>query len=294
MATIIWGVAFVAQSSAAEKVPTFTFNTVRSLLSVVALGAFLAMQYAIHKKKNKNRIFLHPQVIDRSVRTGVVCGIFLFLILTFQQSGIGIYPSDVAVSGRTGFIMASYVVMIALYTWIRSRTFDLLALLSTVGCVGGMYMLCFSGGFGGLYWGDGLIFLSAILYAVYIVYIDRCGNRCDGIVMSLVQFAVCAVLSAVCMLLAEKPQWSDVLHAWLPLVYTGILSGGLGYTLQIFAQKNMSPAAVSIVMSLEAVFSALAGWILLGEILSVRELFGCALVFLSVLLSQLPSFKKEK
>lgn len=294
MATMIWGVAFVAQSSAAEKVPTFTFNTVRSLLSVVALGAFLALQYAIHKKKNKNQLFLHPQVIDRSVRTGAVCGVFLFLILTFQQSGIGIYPSDVAVSGRTGFIMASYVVMIALYTWIRSRTFNLLALLSTVGCVGGMYMLCFSGGFGGLYWGDGLIFLSAILYAVYIVYIDRCGNRCDGIVMSLVQFAVCAVLSAVCMLLAEKPQWSDVLHAWLPLVYTGVLSGGLGYTLQIFAQKNMSPAAVSIVMSLEAVFSALAGWILLGEILSVREVFGCALVFLSVLLSQLPSFKKEK
>lgn len=292
IATVIWGVAFVAQSAAAENIPTFTFNAARCLLSVLALGLFFALQYVVHRVRKKDSLFRHPHVVKNSVRAGAVCGVILFFIMTTQQFGIGIYPPQVASSGRTGFIMASYVVMIALYTWLKGKKFRLTALLSTAGCTLGLYLLCFSGGFDRLYAGDAFIFLAAVLYAVYILYIDRRGNLCDGIIMSFVQFAVCGVLSAVGMLLFESPDWHDVLRAWLPLVYTGVLSGGIGYTLQIFAQKRMPPAAASIVMSLEAVFSALAGWLILNERLSTPELLGCTLVFLSVLLSQIPERKK--
>lgn len=289
IATVIWGAAFVAQSVAADNIPAFTFNSLRCFLGATALAVFLGIHYAVHRAKKKKPPFLHPQVISQSVRTGVICGVILFFTLNFQQFGIGAYPAQVAASGRTGFIMATYVVMVAIYAWIRSKKFNPLTLLSTAGCTAGMYLLCFSEGFSGLYWGDGLIFLSAICYAIYILFIDRYGRRCDGIVLSLVQFVISGALSAVCMLLFEPPQWDGILAAWVPLAYTGILSGGLGYTLQILAQKRMSPTAASIVMSLESVFAALFGWIILSETLSLSELIGCALLFVSVLISQLSS-----
>lgn len=286
MAAFIWGMAFVAQASAANSIGAFTFNATRSLL------AALFLLTVIYVRKYMRRFSAKPSeqmIPDKSKLGGLLCGVMLFLAVNLQQFGIAAYPQNVAASGRAGFLTASYVIMIAMFAWFTEKKLRPTVLLSTVGCIIGMYMLCLSGGLSNIYAGDVLILLSAVGFTGYILTIDRFSKQ-DGLKISCIQFFVCGVISLIAMLIFEKPNIHILFKAWLPIFYAGIFSSGVGYTLQILGQKTAEPAVASIVMSLESVFAALAGWIILNERLSNSEMFGCVLVFISVILAQTPDF----
>ena len=290
VAALIWGMAFVAQSSAADSIGPFTFNALRSFVGALFLLAFLAVRTASSKKAEPSP---EPTTGKRLWLGGGLCGVALFVAVNFQQLGLTVYPDGIASSGRAGFITATYVVMVALCSCFFGKKLHPLVLISTVGCLAGMYFLCLSGGFSGIYLGDLFLLLCAVCFAAHIMIVDRFSSL-DCIRLSCIQFLTCGVLSGVAMLLFEQPDLHAILAAWLPILYTGIFSSGVAYTLQMIGQKYAEPAVASIVMSLESVFSALAGWVLLHEVLSPRELLGCALVFAAVILAQVPEFLKKK
>ena len=268
LAAMIWGTAFVAQTSAADSVEPFTFNAVRSLIG----AAFLCVLIRWRGAHGQGVEYKTPEEKKYGRRAGIACGVLLFAAVNFQQFGLSSYPENVAASGRGGFLTASYVVLVALCARLTGRRLHPLVLLSALGCVAGLYLLCLSGGISGLYLGDGLMLICALFFTVHVLTIDHF-SRADSVKTSCIQFLTCGVLSSVCALLFEHTSVS---------------------ALQIVGQKDVEPAVASIVMSLEAVFSALAGWAILNERLSPRELFGCALVFCAVLLAQAPALLQKK
>ncbi|MBQ7581202.1 MAG: DMT family transporter [Lachnospiraceae bacterium] len=284
LTALIWGTAFVAQTAASGTISAFTFNATRSVLASVFLFLFVLARAKITRIEQK------PLFRKETVKAGIICGIPLFLATNLQQYGIELYPEGTAASGRAGFITATSVIMIALYTLIRSNRFRPLILIATFVCMAGMYLLCLSGGFSKIYAGDILIFLCAVGFAVYILLVDRFGTV-ETVKVSCIQFGVVALLSLICMFLFEQPSWHAITQAWFPVCYAGILSSGIAYTLQMVGQKYAEPVVATIVMSLEAVFAALSGWLILSEKLKGRELIGCVLVFLAVILAQLPERK---
>ena len=284
-AALIWGLAFVAQTSAATSVAPFTFNAARSLLA----AAFLFVSIRLKNSWQKPASATAPASSRRLlVQGGLWCGTLTFLAVNLQQFGIASYPPEAAASGRAGFLTATYVIMVALYAKLKGQKLHPAVLSAALLCLVGMYLLCLSGGFSGLYLGDLLELACALLFTVYILQINNYSHL-DGLSLSCLQFLVCGLLSLLGMLLWETPNWQALSAAWLPICYVGIFSSGVGYTLQIVGQKYAEPAVASIVMSLESVFAALSGWLILGERLSSSELTGCALVFLAVLLAQLPA-----
>ncbi|MGN0690713.1 MAG: DMT family transporter [Oscillospiraceae bacterium] len=291
IAAFIWGTAFVAQTSASDNVGAFTFTALRSVIGAAFLGVFMLLRklYFNISKKEATK----PADIKRSLVGGAICGIVLFFATNLQQLGITVYPEGVASSGRAGFITATYVVMVAISGIFFGKKLHPVLWAAVAGCVAGMYMLCLSGGFSGIYFGDVLVFLCAICFTAHILVVDRFSDI-DSILLCCLQFTVTGIISAVLMLIFETPDINAILAAWLPIAFTGIMSSGVAYTLQMAGQKHAEPAVASIVMSLESVFSVLAGWVILGETLTTRELIGCVLVFAAVITAQLPEFFKEK
>ena len=289
IASLIWGSAFVAQTSAADSIGTFTFNASRSVLAAIFLSIVLTGRKIISKPvQNADKAS-----VSLSVLGGSICGAVLFLAMLLQQSGIAAYPPEAAASGRAGFLTATYVVMIPCVQRITGKKLPLPVIIAVFGCITGMYLLCMSGGFGGIYLGDLLELLCAAGFTAHILTIDHFG-KIDGIVLSFIQFCTCGILSAIGMLIFEHPDINTILAAWLPIAYAGILSSGVAYTLQIIGQKTAEPSVASIIMSLESVFAALFGWLILGEMLSIREFIGCGLVFISVICAQIPDLVKSK
>lgn len=291
IAAFIWGTAFVAQTSASDNVGAFTFTALRSAIGAAFLGVFMLLRklyFNMSKKENTK-----PVDIKRSLVGGAICGIVLFFATNLQQLGITVYPEGVASSGRAGFITATYVVMVAISGIFFGKKLHPVLWAAVAGCVAGMYMLCLSGGFSGIYFGDVLVFLCAICFTAHILVVDRFSDI-DSILLCCLQFTVTGIISAVLMLIFETPDINAIIAAWLPIAFTGIMSSGVAYTLQMAGQKHAEPAVASIVMSLESVFSVLAGWVILGETLTTRELIGCILVFAAVITAQLPEFFKDK
>ncbi len=287
IAAFIWGVAFVAQASAADEVGSFTFNASRSFVATIFLSALVLVRRRGKSDKSIDSVPFGKRLLIG----GALCGVALFAASNFQQAGIAMYPDGVAAAGRSGFLTATYVVMVALTSVFFKKRLHPLVLLAALCTVAGMYLLCLSGGFGGIYLGDVMELICAVCFTVHILVIDRFSSF-DSVKLSLTQFVVSGLLSLVCALIFERPHLSDVLSSWVPIVYTGLFSSGIAYTLQMVGQKYAEPAVASITMSLESVFSVLAGWLLLNERLSLRELFGCALVFAAVLIAQTPEFIK--
>ncbi len=275
LTALIWGTAFVAQATAS--VGTFTFNATRTLVAACFLLLVLLGRKALFHKPLR--------CAKRAALGGVLLGVCLFIAMSLQQGGIDRYPAGVAASGRAGFLTATYVVMVALCAHFSGRQLHPVVFVASVGCLAGMYLLCLSGGIGQAYWSDLLLLGCAVGFTVYILIVDRFSAE-DGVMLSCIQFFVCAVLSGIAAAVFETPSPAALRADWLPILYAGILSSGVGYTLQILGQKFAEPAVASIVMSLESVFAALSGWVLLHEQLSARELWGCALVFGAVLLAQ--------
>ena len=283
---ILWGMAFVAQTSAAENVGPFTFNASRNFIGALFLSGVIAFR----RKTGQDK----PAGVEGSgyskrtlLVAGVLCGIALCVASYLQQAGITAYPPEAAASSRSGFVTATYMVMVAVMLALVGKRPHPIVIVAVVVALLGMYFLCVPNGLGSIYLGDWLVFASAFGYAVHILVIDRY-TQVDGVRLSRVQLLVAGGISLVCALVFEQPKPTAILAAIVPILYAGICSDGIAYTLQIVAQKTTDATVASIIMSLESVFAALGGWLILSESLSGIELLGCALVFVAVLLSQVP------
>ncbi len=281
----IWGAAFVAQSVGMAYVGPFTFNCVRCIIGGLVLVPCIALPDLMKKKKDPagatkaGRAGLNGTLL----KGGICCGIALFAASNLQQ--IGIQYTSV---GKAGFITAMYIVLVPLLGIFLKKRIGLKNWIGVGLAVAGLYLLCITDGLS-LGIGEGLLLLCALAFAVHILVIDHFSPMADGIRMSCIQFFVCGILSGAGMLIFEQPSPGAVAEAWLPIGYAGVLSCGVAYTLQIIGQRDMDPTAASLILSLESVVSVLAGWLILGETLSVRELTGCVLLFAAIVISQLPS-----
>lgn len=290
-AALIWGLAFSAQSAAAKYLGSFTINFLRSVIGAVFLFIFIKI-----KDFKSKTPFLPSDKNGRAnlIKGGVICGTALAVAANLQQFGIGAFPEGVASEARAGFITALYVILVPIATAFSGKKIDLAVWTGVIIAILGIYMLCFSGGFSGIYTGDILLFLCAVSFTVHILTVDRLGAGVDGVKLSCIQFAVCGIISGVLAFIFETVRISDIISALPPLLYIGVMSSGVAYTLQIVGQKYAEPPVASISMSLESVFAALGGWLVSGNVLSVREICGCALVFAAIILAQLPQFKNRK
>lgn len=282
LTALIWGVAFVAQSEGMNYVGGFTFNACRFLVG----GAVLIPCIFFLKKVNGGQETLSEEEAAGRRRTGVIggicCGMFLCVAASLQQFGVA-YTTV----GKAGFITALYIVIVPLFGLFLKKAVGVNIWISVALATVGMYLLCITEGFS-VGKGDVLVFLCAIAFSFHIMVIDYFSPKADGVVISCVQFFTAGVVSSVMMFLFEQPTWASVTAAWLPILYAGVMSCGVAYTLQVVAQKDLEPTIASLLMSLESVFSLLAGWVILGQRLSAKELFGCVLVFAAILLAQIP------
>lgn len=280
LTALIWGCAFVAQSVGMDYVGPFTFNMARFLIGAIVLLPviwFMDRQRKTGAEKGAGQKTL--------IIGGICCGIALAVASTLQQWGI-LFTTV----GKAGFITAMYIVIVPLLgIFIGKKVRPLI-----IGCVAiavvGFYFLCMTESLR-LGLGDFLVLLCAITFSIHILVIDHFSPKVDGVKMSAIQFLTAAIISAVPTLLWEQPVFTEILQAWQPVLYAGVMSCGVAYTLQIIAQKNADPTVASLLLSLESVFSVLAGWVLLGQGLSLKELFGCVLIFCAIILAQLPEKK---
>ncbi len=278
-ATVIWGSAFIAQSVGMDKIGPFTFQAVRCFLAVVFLFPASALF-------SKGKPFWKSWADPALWRSGVICGLALFAASSLQQTGL-VYTD----AGKAGFLTAMYIVFVPFLGLFLGQRPGRNALLSLIPAIVGLYLLsCTS--VSGINKGDVLLLLCAVAFSVQILLIDRHCAGLDGLKLNCIQALVAAVLSVPCALLTETVDASRIASCWLPLGYAGVLSMGVAYTLQIVGQKRVAPSAAALLMSLESVFAALFGWLLLHETMTRAEELGCVLVFAAVVISQLPE-KKE-
>lgn len=278
-ATVIWGSAFIAQSVGMDKIGPFTFQAVRCFLAVVFLFPASALF-------SKGKPFWKSWADPALWRSGIICGLALFAASSLQQ--IGLVYTD---AGKAGFLTAMYIVFVPFLGLFLGQRPGRNALLSLIPAIVGLYLLsCTS--VSGINKGDVLLLLCAVAFSVQILLIDRHCAGLDGLKLNCIQALVAAVLSVPSALLTETVDASLIASCWLPLGYAGVLSMGVAYTLQIVGQKRVAPSAAALLMSLESVFAALFGWLLLHETMTRAEELGCVLVFAAVIISQLPE-KKE-
>ena len=273
-ATLIWGCAFVAQSVGMEHLGPMSFQAVRSLLAVAAMLPMILVM-----DRSPGQYFLRWK--SRSLwKTGIWCGLALFAAQGLQQVGL-----QYTEPGKAGFITAMYIVLVPVLGLFLGRKCGIRVWSSVLLAVGGLYLLSCAG-VSAINTGDILILISAGAFAVQILLIDHLAQSLDGLRLNCVQFMVVTVLSALAAAWTEAPTWQGILRSALPLLYTGVLSSGVAFSLQILGQKHLPPEPASLIMSLESVFAVLCAWLLLGQTLRPVEAVGCVLVFIGVILSQ--------
>lgn len=271
---LIWGAAFVAQSVGMDYVGPYTYLCSRSVIGGIVLLPLIKFT----KKSGKDENFDKRTLING----GICCGIALFVASILQQIGI-----KYTTVGKAGFITSLYMIIVPIIGVILGKKASKKIWFSVIIAIAGMYLLCINGE-SAINKGDIFVLCCALCFAFHILIIDYFSPKVNGIKMSCIQFWICAAISAIPMFILEKPTMSSIIAAWAPILYAGALSSGAGYTLQIVAQKDIDPTVASLICSLESVFSVLFGWLLLHQALSAKELFGCALVFIGVILTQIP------
>ena len=285
LTAFIWGVAFVAQSVGMDYIGPFTFNCVRSIIGGLVL---IPLVFILGKKTKADRTEEQTKEYKKNtVIGGICCGVCLCVASCFQQFGI-MYTTV----GKAGFITALYIIIVPILGIFMKKKVAPIVWVSSVIAVIGFYLLSISGQVS-ISKGDILVLICAVLFSVHILVIDYFSPKGEGVTISCIQFFTSGILCGIMMFLFENPQIGDILAAYLPILYAGVMSCGVAYTLQIVGQKNMDPTVASLILSLESVFSALAGWLILGQGLSGKELTGCALVFVAVLLVQMPQKNKR-
>ena len=282
LAAIIWGSSFVAQSLGSETVECFTYNGVRSLIG----AGVLLITVALLNKARGGRP--GGQEYKRLIKGGVICGCFLYAAVNAQQYAIA-YVDPVlgkTLIGKVGFLTTLYMVLVPVIGIFLGRKTGLMTWISVIVALAGMWLLTGAGVGGGINASVLASLLSALMFALQIIAVDKYAPNCDCLRLSMVQFTVCGVLSMLTAFIFETPTWQAVYAGKWPLLYSGIMSSGIAYTLQMVGQKNCRPQVASIIMSLESVFCALAGLLFLGESMCVAEYIGCVLMFAAVLLTQ--------
>lgn len=318
----IWGTAFVAQSVGMEHVEAFTFTFARSIVGgIVLIPCIWFLRWLKRREKaasvgvvqsagtmepcgatqssgvaesqgmaSRDVMYAkRPLVTKVEWIGGICCGLALCAASNFQQIGIA-YTTV----GKAGFITALYVVIVPIMGLFFKKRVSFIVWICVVLSVIGLYLLCMTEGSLTLAYGDLLVLICAILFSVHIMVIDYFSPQGDGVVMSCIQFFVCGIVSGIIMLFVETPSLENILAAAMPILYAGVLSSGVAYTLQIVGQKDMNPTVASLILCLESVVSALAGWLILHEALTVRELIGCVLMFAAIVLAQVPMPGRKK
>ena len=303
LTAMIWGAAFVAQSVSMDYIGPFTFICLRSVIGGLFLIPVLIVLDGIRKKSqnesadvvnSENILYIETEEKQRLswknkqlIEGGIVCGIFLFFANCFQQTGI-----QYTTVGKAGFITTFYIIIVPLIGLFFKKYCGILTWIGVVIALAGLYFLCITQKLT-IQRGDALILCCSVLYAGQILAIDHYNPFVDGVKMSCIQFLTGGILGAVFMLLFENPSIAMILSAAGPILYTGIMSTGVGYTLQIVGQKGLNPTVAALILSLESVFSALSGYLFLHQVLTTRELIGCALMFIAIVLAQLPDIRRK-
>ncbi|MEA4972842.1 hypothetical protein SDC9_91334 [bioreactor metagenome] len=282
LTALIWGAAFVAQSVGMNYVGPFTYLFSRSVIGGIVLLPIIKF---MNKRENTA-----SQPKDNKVLLigGICCGIALFAGSILQQIGI-----KYTTVGKAGFITSLYMIIVPIISIFIGKKASKKVWISVAIAIIGMYFLCMNGE-KEINSGDIFVLLCAFAFSIHILIIDYFSPKVNGVKLSCIQFWICAAIAFFPMMIFEKPEMSKIIAAWAPILYAGLLSSGVGYTLQIIAQKDIDPTIASLICSLESVFSVLFGWLILKEILSGKELLGCALVFIGVILTQIPEHKKQE
>ena len=286
LAALIWGTAFVAQSVSADYVEPFTFNAVRAAVAFVFLLILSVVFRRLRRRDFAGSAAPRPHARRDLVLGSLCCGAVLTLATNLQQKGL-----ETTTSGKAGFITALYIVIVPVAGLLFRRRVPRAVWLGVVLAVAGLYCLCINEGFT-VSSGDIYILLCAVCFSAHILVIDHFTQKVDGVDMSCGQFLVVTVLSVIGMLATEHPSLSAILRCAGPILYVGVFSSGVAYTLQILAQKDSNPTVVSLLLSLESVFATVAGALILGDRMSGKEYFGCVLMLAAVVLAQLPERKK--
>lgn len=285
LTAFIWGVAFVAQSVGMDYVKPFTFNGIRCIIGGIVL---IPCIYLLEKKQKRKTYIKEKREDNILLLGGIFCGICLCMASNLQQIAI----QSVSV-GKAGFLTACYIVIVPVLGLFFKKKCSPYIWCSVGMALLGLYLLCVKGEFY-LDIADYLLLLSALLFAVHILVIDYFSPLVDGVKMACIQFFICGLLSLVPAMILEKPQFSQIFAVWLPILYAGVLSCGVAYTLQIIGQKGMNPTVASLILSLESVVSVLAGWVFLKQKLEIREILGCIILFVAIILAQIPYKTKKR
>lgn len=295
LTALIWGVAFVAQSEGGDAVGPFTFNGIRSFIGGIVLIPVIIF---LDKKKISDKKPEDKKDKKRLVVGGCCCGLALFFASSFQQMGIYLGTS----AGKAGFLTACYILLVPILGLFLKKKCGWNIWIGMLMTVVGLYMLCMTDKLS-FQLSDLIVLICALLFAVHILVIDYFSPLVDGVKMSCIQFFVCGILSLVPMFFVDMKhsfagieEWLPKLQtfeAWMPILYAGVFSCGVAYTLQIIGQNGLNPTVASMLMSLESVFSVIAGWLILGEKLNIRQLVGCGLIFAAIIFAQIPVESKK-
>ncbi len=283
LAALIWGTAFVAQDVGMDHMGPFTFNAARFLL-----GGLVLLVIALLRRRKTAALRAQTTPESRAVTRrdrlvgGLLCGLAIFVAASLQQFGI-LYTTV----GKSGFITALYVLIVPLLGLLLGKKVSWQVWAGAALALVGLYLLCMGGSSFSLQKGDLLLLGCAFTFSIQMLLVDRFVTRVDPIELSCGQFLVSGLLSAVAALVFEKPDPAGLLAGWLPILYAGILSCSIAYTLQIVGQKTTKPAVASLILCLESVIAALSGWVFLHETLTAREFIGCALMFVAIVLAQI-------
>ena len=295
LTAFIWGLAFVAQSEGGKQVGPYTFNTIRSYIgALVLLPVILTLDKMGLSKKPSNKE-------ERKVlwTGGIACGISLGIATNLQQVGMYLGAS----AGKAGFLTACYIVLVPILGMFIGKKCSPFVWVSVGIAIAGLYLLCINGAESfGLALGDVLVLTCALVFAIQILLVDHYSPKVDGVRLSAIQFTICALISTVLMVSKEFGTTSEQIHvwvsnlsslnAWIPILYAGVLSCGVAYTLQIIGQRDVPPTAASLIMSLESVFSVIGAWVILKQSMTGRQLIGCGLIFLAIVICQVVPAKE--
>ncbi|WP_071394577.1 DMT family transporter [Bacillus tuaregi] len=277
---LIWGTSFVAQRVGMEYIGPFTFTATRFIIGTLSLIPVIFIMGRIHNKpKSKASNGTNKDLLIG----GLACGIALFFGISFQQAGL-VYTT----AGKAGFITALYIVLVPLFGLFIQKKVGKSVWIGVVLAVIGLYLLCMTEGFT-ISKGDLIVLCGTVFWAIHILVVDHFAPKVDGLKMSFIQFFVAGILSLLVAIFAENIELSSILDSAGPILYTGIVVVGIAYTFQILGQKGTSPTVAAIILSMESVFAVISGMIILGESMSLKEIIGCVIMFIAVIIAQLPA-----
>ncbi|MEI3245341.1 MAG: DMT family transporter [Lachnospiraceae bacterium] len=290
LTALIWGIAFVAQTTGGDTVGAFSFNCIRSLIGGIVLIPVIHVLDTKTDKKPKTA------AEKKTLLTGgIACGCVMFIASSFQQLGISLGTE----AGKAGFLTACYILLVPILGLFLKKKCGWNIWIGVVLTLAGLYLLCMNGTTGfSLRFSDGLVIICAVCFSLHILLVDHFSPLVDGVRLSSIQFIISGLIGLIPTFFVDMHHslsgfyaWLPALqswNAWIPILYAGVMSCGVGYTLQIIGQNGLNPTIASLLMSLESVFSVLAGWIIIGQKLTPREILGCVIIFVAIVLAQIP------